>query len=101
MSPLGQAARFLREQRQLTQRSAAEALGVSYVHLSNVERGKAEPSTKLLKRFRDVYGADLHALAWCLFEDEENLPVPLRVHRRHLARAWRELLAEPVRHISS
>jgi transcriptional regulator with XRE-family HTH domain len=80
----------------MTQRAAAEALGVSYVHLSNVERGKTEPSTRLVERFKDIFGVDLHVLAWCLFEDEAKLPEPLRVHRRQLARAWRQVLATPV-----
>ena len=79
----------------MTQRSLAEALGVSYVHLSNVERGKTAPSTSLLDRFQEVFGVDLHVLAWCLFEDESKLPEPLRVHHRGLACAWRKLLAKP------
>jgi transcriptional regulator with XRE-family HTH domain len=92
ISPLGQTARFVREQRHLTQRAAAEALGVSYVHLSNVERGKAEPSAGLLDRFRVVYGVDLHVLAWCLFEVDDQLPASLRRPRKMLARAWQQLL---------
>jgi transcriptional regulator with XRE-family HTH domain len=93
MSLLGQTARFLCEQRQMTQRSAAEALGVSYVHLSNVERGKTEPSTKLLERFKILFGADLHVVAWCFFECDVNLPEPLRMHRQQLAIAWKVELA--------
>jgi transcriptional regulator with XRE-family HTH domain len=77
----------------MTQRAAAEALGVSYVHLSNVERGKSEPSAGLLERFRTVFRADLHVLAWCFFGDDKQVPPRLRVHRRRLAREWRRVLA--------
>jgi transcriptional regulator with XRE-family HTH domain len=78
----------------MTQRSAAEALGVSYVHLSNVERGKTQPSTSLVERFRQVFGVDIHVLAWCLYEDENSVPELLRVHHRQLADAWRQVLAQ-------
>jgi transcriptional regulator with XRE-family HTH domain len=77
----------------MTQRAAATALGVSYVHLSNVERGKSAPSPRLLERFKEVFGVDLYVLAWCLSEDDE-LPEPLRLHRRQLAEEWRRVLAE-------
>jgi transcriptional regulator with XRE-family HTH domain len=97
MSFLGQTARFLRDQRRMTQCSAARALGVSNVHLSNVERGKTEPSTRLLERLKGLFGVDLHILAWCLFEDDRDLPESLRVHRRHLAREWRQLLSKQIR----
>ncbi len=78
----------------MTQRAAAEALGVSYVHLSNVERGKAEPSSSLLERFKSVFGVDLHVVAWCLFEDESQVPESLQIPRRHLAQEWRKVLAQ-------
>ena len=95
MSQFGQAARLLREQRQMTQRATAEALGVSYVHLSNVERGRTEPSTGLLDRFRVVFGVDLHVLAWCLFENDQTIPEALRGPRKTLAEAWRKELCLP------
>jgi hypothetical protein len=64
------------------------------VHLSNVERGKADPSSGLLERFRQVFGVDLYVLAWCLFEDDEGVPKSLRGHREQPAREWRRVLAE-------
>jgi transcriptional regulator with XRE-family HTH domain len=51
MSDIGQTARYVRERLGMTQRAAAAALGVSAVHLSNVERGRAVPSSSLLGRF--------------------------------------------------
>src|SRR5207249_1442620 len=65
MTPLARTARYVREQRQMTQRATAEALGVSFVHVSNVERGRAVPSSALVERYREVFGVDLHVLAWC------------------------------------
>ena len=77
----------------MTQRAAAEALNVSYVHLSNLERGKAAPSLSLLERFRTVFGVDLHVLAWCLFEDDDKIPESVRGPRQTLALAMRRAFA--------
>ena len=76
----------------MTQRAAAEALGVSHVHLCNVERGKAIPSSALVERFRTVFGVDLYVVAWCLFEEDTRVPEALRRPRATLARAWRKEL---------
>ena len=93
MTPLASAARFVREQRQMTQRAVAEVLGVSFVHVSNVERGRAVPSAALVERYREVFGVDLHVLGWCLFEDEDHIPDAVRGPRRTLALAMRRELA--------
>jgi transcriptional regulator with XRE-family HTH domain len=79
----------------MTQRAAAEALGVSYVHLCNVERGKASPSPALVERFRTLFGVDLHVLAWCLFEDDRQVPEGIRGLRTRLAQAWERELGGP------
>jgi transcriptional regulator with XRE-family HTH domain len=55
MSAIGQTARFVRERRGLTQRAAAEAHGVSAVHLSNDERGRTPPSAAQIARFKADY----------------------------------------------
>src|SRR4051794_21951131 len=92
MTPLARAARFVREQRQMTQRAAAEALGVSVVHVSNVERGRAVPSPALVEHYREVFGVDLHVIRWCLFEDDSQIPEAVRGPRETLAQAWRREL---------
>ena len=83
----------MRDQRQMTQRAAAEALGVSIVHISNVERGRAVPSAALVERYREVFGVDLHVLSWCLFADDDEIPASIRGPREKLAKAWREELS--------
>jgi transcriptional regulator with XRE-family HTH domain len=60
MNAIGQTARFVRESRGLTQRAAAEALGVSAVHLSNLERGRTQPSAALIVRLKEVFGLDVY-----------------------------------------
>ena len=65
------------------------ALGVSFVHLCNIERGKATPSSALIDRFRTIFGVDLHVLAWCLFEDDADVPETMRPLPAQLAQAWR------------
>jgi transcriptional regulator with XRE-family HTH domain len=95
MTPLARAARFVREQRKMTQRAVAEALGVSFVHVSNIERGRAIPSAALIERYREILGVDLHVLSWCLFEDDDQIPSTVRGPRQKLAQAWRRELAAP------
>ena len=50
MIKIGKTARKLREAKGLTQKAAAEALGISQVHLSNIENNKSYPSKELLDR---------------------------------------------------
>ena len=90
MIRLGKTARHLRETMGLTQRAAAEALGISCVHLCNVENNKSLPSPALLERFRELWNVDLYVLAWCLHGDADKLPKPLRKPMAELARAWQE-----------
>lgn len=88
MIRLGKTARHLRETLGLTQRAAAEALGISCVHLCNVENDKAVPSPALLERFQELWNVDLYVLAWCLHGDADKLPKPLRKPMAELASAW-------------
>ena len=89
MIRLGSTARHIRATRGLTQRAAAKALGVSYVHLSNIENDKSIPSPSLLTRYREVWGVDLYVLAWCLHGDTKKLPQSVRKPMAELAQAWR------------
>jgi transcriptional regulator with XRE-family HTH domain len=94
MIRLGKTARHLRETLGLTQRAAAESLGISCVHLCNVENDKAVPSPALLERFRELWNVDLYVLAWCLHGDTNKLPKPLRKPMAELARAWQDQIDE-------
>ncbi len=87
---LGKTARHLRETLGLTQRAAAKALGITCVHLCNIENNKSVPSPALLERFRELWNVDLYVLAWCLHGDAEKLPKPLRKPMVELANAWQE-----------
>lgn len=93
MIDIGQTVRYVRERRGMTQRAAAAALGVSAVHLSNVERSRTVPSSSLISRFNDVYGIDVYVLAFCL-DDNNGGSVGLRNARHTLADAMQEVLAE-------
>ena len=89
---LGDTARYVRESQGLTQRAAARELGVSVVHLCNIEKSKSMPSPELLDRYRDLWGTDLYVLAWCLYGDEKKLPRTVRKPMRQLADAWKKEL---------
>jgi len=93
---LGQTARYLRESFGLTQRAAAERLGISYVHLCNIENNKSVPSPELLEKFREVWDVDLYVLAWCLHGDANKLPKPLRKPMNDLAKAWQDQIERAV-----
>ncbi len=91
---LGNTARYLREKKGLTQTEAARILGVTQVHISNVENNKAQPSHDLVNRYREAFGVDLHILGWCLYGDLEKLPVSVRKPMSELAKAWKIELGE-------
>lgn len=87
---LGRTARLVREADGLTQKEAAERLGVSSVHLCNIENNKAAPSAELLSRYQRLWNVDLYVLAWCLFGDVSSMPQPVQDAARQLADAWRQ-----------
>ncbi len=86
---IGEHARELRMMQSLPQQEAAELLGISNVHLCNIEAGKSVPSPDLLDRMNDLYGADVYVYAWCQSGDINKLPKPLRDIASSLAIAWK------------
>lgn len=85
---LGQTARELRGRLGMTQREAADALGITDVYLSNIENDKAAPSKSLIARYRELWGIDLYVLAWCSQHNSTELPKPLRKAADALAASW-------------
>ena len=77
---------------QKTQRELADKLGISVVHLSNIETGAANPSRDLVDRFRELSGVDLYVLTWCRQGDNKKLPAPVRKAAQALADAMEEEL---------
>ena len=77
----------------LSQREAASRLGISYVHLCNIERDRAAPSQALIDRYRELWGIDLYVLAWCLHGDANKLPKGMRTAAMKLARGWQRQIA--------
>lgn len=96
MTSLGRTARSVRECLGLTQKAAAEALGVSSVHLSNVERGVTPPSASLISRFTEVYGVDVYVLDYCT-DEQEDVPEGVKQARRKLAEALQRQLSTTVK----
>lgn len=90
MIKLGSIARKVRAKEGLNQRQAAECLGISVVHLCNIENDKASPSAELLARYRELWGVDLYVLAWCLYGDVNRLPPAVQKYTSRLADAWRK-----------
>jgi transcriptional regulator with XRE-family HTH domain len=92
MIRLGKTARYLRESLGLTQREAVDLLGISIVHLSNIENDKSTPSSDLLDRYSKQWGVDLYVLAWCLHGNLDQLPPSIRNSANELAKAWKAKL---------
>lgn len=89
MMMLGETIRHAREAKGLTQRAAADVLGITDVHLCNIERNKARPSATLLNRIQNAWNVDIYLLAWCLHGDVSKLPKAVRAPMQELARAWK------------
>jgi len=97
MTTLGSTARSVRESLGMTQKAAAEALGVSAVHLSNVERGVTPPSASLISRFTEVYRVDVYVLCYCTCEENDGVSEGVKQARRKLAEALRRQLGDAVK----
>jgi transcriptional regulator with XRE-family HTH domain len=86
---MGKAAKSVRESLGLNQKQAAEELGITNVHLCNIENDKVQLSTCLLERYREVFGVDLYVLAWCEQGDVNALPHCVRGAARKLQDKWK------------
>ena len=88
--PLGKAAQELRARLKLSLRQAAAELGVSYVHLCNIENGRASPSPEMLEKFHDAWGIDLYMYALAFFPDERKTPKVLKGPLDALTAGWKK-----------
>lgn len=92
MLNLGETARELRDRTGLSQIDAAKQLGITQVHLSNIENDKARPSPDLAAKYRDVFGVDLYVYAFCTRGDLERMPKGVRDASAKLASIWQREL---------
>lgn len=89
MINLGETARELRERSGWAQVAAAKELGITQVHLSNIETNKARPSAELIQRYHDVFGVDLYVYAFCTRGNLSDMPRALKTASEKLAQLWR------------
>jgi transcriptional regulator with XRE-family HTH domain len=94
MMHIGKTARYVRERKGLTLRSAAELLEISHVHLCNIENNRAVASLQLLEKMKETYGVDLIVLGWCLHGDLNRLPAAVRGPMKVLGEAWMKELGD-------
>jgi transcriptional regulator with XRE-family HTH domain len=85
---LGKTARRVREKQGLMQKEAAALLGITTVHLCNIENNKAIPSASLIDKYRQLWGVDIYVLAWCELGKSSDLPAAIRTAADKLARLW-------------
>ena len=88
MRYLGKAAKKVRIQSGMTQVKLAQELGISVVHLSNIENDHSMPSPELVNKYRSITGVDLYVLDWCDNGDLESLPKSVREAAARLREAW-------------
>lgn len=98
---IGDAIRDLRGKLGLSQRKAAEAVGISHVHLNNLENGKTAPTTSILDKFFEAWGIDLYMYAVVLDKERERIPESLRGVVGRLETAWKREIDEAIRRIAS
>jgi len=87
---IGSVAKSIRLQIGWTQRRTADALGISDVHLCNIENGRSIPSERLVDSFGELWGIDLYVVAWCEQGSIEKLPSRLRAVATALKDEWRK-----------
>ena len=93
MSELGKRLRSAREQRGMTQKSAAEAAGIATDMISRLENGRYQsPGLRTLFRIADGLGANLHDLLPDTSVDKQSSPAELSQRARLIALTHR---AEP------
>ena len=97
MVSIGTTAKNLRQQLGWSQVETAEALGVSNVHLCNVENNRTQPSQSLLDCYRELWGIDLYVIAWCENGSEEDIPHAVRKAALKLSTAWRKRIDEMIK----
>lgn len=88
MVKLGIAAKYLRERLGLSQRAAARELGISHVHLNNIENGRTSPTAMMIERYYEKWKIDLYMLAVAKFSDDERVPTSLRHAVDEMIHAW-------------
>ena len=96
MIQVGKVAREIRDSLGLTQQEMAASLGITNVHLSNIENDKAFPSQQLLERYREQFDIDLYVMAWCRDGDVEKLPQAIRDSAARLTRAFEGRVAAAI-----
>jgi transcriptional regulator with XRE-family HTH domain len=94
MINLCDAARELRTRLGLSVRKAADELGISFVHLSNIENDKVSPSPEIIDRFRQTWGIDLYMYAVCKFSDLNEFPERVARPLERLKGAWEREIDE-------
>lgn len=97
MIEVGDAARALRDFLGVSQKDAADELGITNVHLCNIEKGNSQPSPDLLAKYREKWGVDLYVFAWCQSGNVADLPKSLRSVAHELAAGWQDQIKKQIR----
>ena len=90
MNYLGSVAHEVRQELGLTQKQLADELGVTTVHLSNIENDKAMPSPGLLNRYQELSGVDLYVMSWLQKGEINKLPEAVQGAAIELQKIWAE-----------
>lgn len=69
---IGNTIRAVRYTLGLSQRAAAAVVGISHVHMNNIENGLASPTLTMLEKFYEAWGIDLYLYCAALEGDRLN-----------------------------
>jgi transcriptional regulator with XRE-family HTH domain len=97
-APLAKATRSLRERFGFEQIELADRLGITNVHLCNLEAGRSTYSVHVVRRLSDIYGIDVYLytavtfvpLNWYALPLRENIRTMRMLMDRELAKALGE-----------
>lgn len=92
MVKLGKTLKYTRTCLKLSQREMAERLGISNVHLCNIENNEVSTSLDLVNKFHEAYGVNLYVFAWLLHGDTGKLPESVRASANKLANFFKKEL---------
>ena len=92
----GKRFQLYRRKRQLTQKDAADELGIKPYQLANYESNRSEPNIKVLIGMSKLYGVSIEQLLGvtqkALFEPDEDLINEQQQERLELEKALKALL---------
>lgn len=89
MAEFGHRLRELRTGRKVGMKSLARTLGISHTYISHIERGKAQPSESLIRKFADYFKVDEESLLLAAGKFPQDIEEILNKHPQEVVMVLR------------